>query len=477
MVGYKHSHIINILQNMGKLSIFLVVPVLRGLLFTGVGFSEWVSGVWFDLLIIFCMVGFGFVRWYFNSYQITNDGINVRRGILFKKQRFISYKHLSTMSTHTPFYFKPINVVRLYADSDAGKRKRHDFSLTIKKSDAEELIRLAGEQFAKSSKLRREYNPKRGYVTILSIITSNSIGGVLFFSALLSQLGNVMDNELSNKLVDELTNITKVLAFGVPPVAAVLTYVILAGWVISFVINLLRHYDFSVLRQGNLLDISMGIVTKRRYKVATGQINLVEAKQNLLTKVLGFFSVFIHTSGYGKKKHEHSVLIPAADKFQAERNLSILLPEIAMGSLSVKPKKKAIMVFLSLPIAIIIGIAGIFLFAYWLFPNFNDVIMFLGIMAEIPAIWFLFVKIASFFHTGIGKQNNVYTLAFTRVFLFYTVAMPKKSVSKIVLKQNLFQKKSKLCDVIIYSYSEGGKHQKISGVELQQAKEMFKLPE
>lgn len=88
-------------------------------------------------------------------------------------------------------------------------------------------------------------------------------------------------------------------------------------------------------------------------------------------------------------------------------------------------------------------------------------------------MWWLFVKITSFTHTGIGLQNGVYTFSCTYAYGFYITSIPKRRITQIIIRQSLFQKMSNCCDVIVYAYSEGRKRRVVNNVPIIEAYDMF----
>ena len=94
-------------------------------------------------------------------------------------------------------------------------------------------------------------------------------------------------------------------------------------------------------------------------------------------------------------------------------------------------------------------------------------------MAELPSLWWLLLKIVSFFHTGIGKKGDVYTFSYTYAFGIFTVAVPARRISKIMFRQSLFQKMADCCDVVIYSYAEGKKRLVVPNINTKDAHDMF----
>ena len=107
------------------------------------------------------------------------------------------------------------------------------------------------------------------------------------------------------------------------------------------------------------------------------------------------------------------------------------------------------------------------------FPQFRATTLFIGIMAEIPGIWWLFVKILSFLHTGIGKENGVYTFYYTYAYAFFTTSIPEYKISQIHCRQSLFQKMADCCDVIILSYSEGKKRLVVPNMNVHEVNKIF----
>ncbi len=470
---YKRPHPINIVESTSRFWALLLLPVLRGLLFSGGAFSQWASGAWFDILVLTGIISLGVVSWYFNTYAFDEKGIYVSRGIVVKRKLFIPYSRLATMSVEYPFYLAPFKAVHLCADTDAGFSNISDFKLTMRKSEAQKLCSFRKQPYKMNDKLKRVYRPKGLYVAILSVLTSNTLTGVLFFSALISQFGNLLGQEFEDRVFESLTALARVLAFGIPPVAAIIAYVLLGGWLVSFLMNLIRNKDFEVIRQGGILEISAGIITSRYYSITTKRVNLIEVHQSLLTKLFGFFTVYIHSSGYGKQKYSRSVLIPAADKFEARRNLGVLLPEITMGKRQIRPSFKTLTRFLIPPCGFMLAFFAMYLVLSWLFPSFGDIILFLSIMAELPAVWWLFVKIASFTHTGIGLQNGVYTFSCTYAYGFYITSVPKRRITQVIIRQSLFQKISNCCDIIVYAYSEGRKRRVVNNIPIVAAYDIF----
>lgn len=475
---YKHSHPINIFEHTSRFLILLLFPLLRALatLFLTRGdLYSWLRGAWFDILTLLLIVGLGVLGWFQYVYCLTEEGIYLRKGILIVKRRFIPYAKLSVIAIERPWYLLPIHAVRVSADTDGGLPTTPDFEITIRKNEVEPLVELANRPFVNYSEIKRVYLPKNFYIAVLSFIASNSLTGVLFVSTFISGAGKVLGEKFETQMMQQITSLAQLLAFGIPPVAAILAFVILGGWLVSFVMNLIRHLRFSAARQAGSLEIKSGLFTRREYHIAVRRINLIELRQTLMTRLFGFYSAFIHANGYGKRKDELSVLMPSGESYDMARNMELLLPEIPICRPTVRPKLRYLSRFLIPPVTWIAVISALWLIAYLEFDYLGDVVLYIGLMAELPCIWYLFVKIFSFFHTGVGVSGDAYTFSYTYGYRIKTIAVPRGRVVKVTVRRSLFQIMSGCCDLVILTFSEGRKRHVVPNLNFEEAREMMNV--
>ena len=73
MRSYHHAHPVDIVLSVSRFLGLLIFPALRALyslLFTMDHLIDWLRGAWFDLIVIFLIVGLGFIRWYGRGYRL-----------------------------------------------------------------------------------------------------------------------------------------------------------------------------------------------------------------------------------------------------------------------------------------------------------------------------------------------------------------------------------------------------------------------
>ena len=442
---------------MPRFFLLLIFPLLRGLFALRGNVISWLYGSWFDILIIFSILGLSFANWYYFTFSVTSSGILFKKGVFLKKTTFIDFSQISAVTKEKPFLLTPFKVCRIFVDTDGGNLRKSDFKITLSDADANKLTHLMRADLKQSSQTPKYYVPSSLYVLILSFVTSNSLSGIVFLATLIKQSGDFLGQDIGSIIATRLTNIVKFLAFGIPTTTAILAYVVLLGFALSFIRGALRHYGFNSIRTQNLLSIGNGLFTKREYLISTSKVNFIEIRQNLITKFLKLYSVFIHCAGYGKQRDEMPVIIPAEKKDKSGDSLNNLFPEIPLCKKEFAPRLNTLSKFFIPPCALIISLLVVFHILLLAFPN-SDTLFFLSIMAQIPSfIWFA-VKFVGFFHTGAGQNGDVVTFYYTHGFSILTKSIPRDKISKVIIKQTPFQKMVNCCSLVIYPYAEGKRH-------------------
>ena len=298
------THPVTLLQMIWRFLFLLIFPAARGFLtaLSGGNVAEWLDGAWKDILIIAAILLLAFLQWWCLRYRWESVGLSIRRGVLFRQRMFIPAAKIITMSLTRPFYLKPVGGVRLRVDTWAGAGNSTDISLILPKKAAESIFPKRENALSDLDFAPREYHPKGLYVTCLAAILSSSFAGVLFFATFISQTGSLLGQEFADRITGTFERLTRAIAWGIPPATVAVAYLIIFGWLYSFIRNLIRHKNFVVRRRKNELYIDSGIITNRSYSIRLDEINYIDIRQSLVTKLLGLHSVFVNAVGYGKKK-------------------------------------------------------------------------------------------------------------------------------------------------------------------------------
>jgi uncharacterized membrane protein YdbT with pleckstrin-like domain len=93
-------------------------------------------------------------------------------------------------------------------------------------------------------------------------------------------------------------------------------------------------------------------------------------------------------------------------------------------------------------------------------------------MSEIPSVWYLIVCIISNRTSGISYSKESICIKYSRGYVFHAVLADRNKIVKSVISQNIFQKRSKTCDIIIYVNSERTINHKVKSIKYSDAEKI-----
>ena len=230
------SHPLYIVSILWKYLFILLVPVIRGLYYViinsfslengfqfAVNISNWAKGAWMDIVFLLAFLSLGVLLWLSFTIEVSEEGLLIKRGVLKREVRFLPVSRYNCLSVVSPMIVRLFGGVYLRVDTPGGGLKQADLLMLLRTKDCRQIIKLLQlpdslEQPAHT----RSYTPKNRYVFVLAMVTSNSFAGVLLISTFVTQAGNILGEQFSEMLYGTFENVTRTLAFGVPPVYFVL---------------------------------------------------------------------------------------------------------------------------------------------------------------------------------------------------------------------------------------------------------------
>jgi len=470
----RRAHPFTILQNLWRVLYLTIIPVLRG--FLGAlrgGFSGWLRGAWIDVLVMLLMIAIAVWRWRRVTYEPDDSGIRVRSGLIYYKDNHIPWNRVVTVSLNFPLLLKPFHAVRLRADTLGGSFKDADFTMLLSPAAAEAVI--SGQRETLHSREKRQYAPSTRSILALSLLTSNSFAGIVFISTFISQSGRLLGREFSDMLIGTMEEVTRFLAFGIPPAAAMIAYALLTGWLIAFLNTFVRYKNMLVERREHTLAISGGLLTQREYLIQAQDINFLDIRQSISTKLLNLRSLYISAVGYGKQKDDISCVIPTEQDKVFTKHQSALFPGFSPTPRQLAPTNSVVFRFIGFSLflcgAILLAVALLI----WRFPGWRSFILFVGLMLMVPAVILLIVRFLDFRSGGVSFDGELYTLRYSSGLYIHTVVVPANKIVMVQLRQSLLQKRGKTCDLLINTVAEGRFLHKCCGLKLEPLRDMFKL--
>lgn len=457
----------------------LIFPLLRGV-YTFPASPEammrWMHGAWFDLLILFCILGFSWLRWLYRQYTVRDGDIYVREGILFRRCCYMPVEHLSALTLEAPFWLVPLGGMYLFADTAAGLRSRTDIRLLIRKKDAALFeVRLPKLQHGSRRSYRYRVHPWR--IFGFSVIFSSSFYGSVYAAAFWFQGGRISRDLIEEfRLTERLTQVSEEVAarlVGIPPAAIAVGIVTISMWLLSLFTNLFRYSAFTLETDKRQLCIRSGLLKKRRHYLQTDKINFLDIRQNLPARLCGLHSLALNCPGYGNGGANIPVCLPLLTGRELEETLPLLFPGAGLAGNRLKAPLTAWWGFVWLPVLLTAAILPAAEIAGRLFPTFETVIDFFRLMLLIPILWKLAVQVTALLTSGVSLEDSRICLRFCRGVVFHTIVAGTERVVKVRIRRQLWQRLFGKCHVDFYFRSEAPARYVLANVDYRKARALL----
>jgi uncharacterized membrane protein YdbT with pleckstrin-like domain len=451
MFETKRLHPLQVLRFSGKYLFLLLLPALRGLLTVRNAdmLLYWAKGAWFDLCIVITVIVLFRLSGKYNTIQCDRQRLIVQTGIFFRRKAMVPLTHITTLWVESPFYLRPFNAKRVCIDTAGGKRPQVDLNLILYPKEADKLLSYR----TGTEDTPRRYRTKWQYLLFLSVYVSGTLTGILFFATALHQLGKLLGEQIQNLVVSGVNTLAEQLWF-VPHTAAIAAIIVLLGWGLSFVRNLLHFSGFSVTRYHRSLCISAGLLNRREYTCHIRDINFLNLRQTLLGKLLQLYMVYIHCIGYGKRKRDQAVLLPGVGPGETRRIIKDLLWEFPIQDNILHPAPFSLWRYLRWPLLTLLGVAPAVTLSIWFIPEQADLLRFLGLVLVLPIVWWGILQGLGRYDAGVAVDKRSLTLRYPRLFVLHTVVIPCQKISCLRIRQSVWQQKRNRCDLIVYTCNE-----------------------
>ncbi len=470
---YKKQHPIKILGYTTKNFWLLSIPLLRGLFYLQFDLQAWLEGAWFDLLILFLILCFAFIRWLSVSYAFSDNEFHTKSGLIFFAHSSIHFSTITYVEIERSMLLKPFKASVLFLDTYSGGVKKSDKRLTLKNKDIDAFV----ENYSKlnnSDQIRKSYYPSRKNLVFFSLIFSNTLSGVILVATLFIQGSKLIGQALENRVFSTINTLSQDVVKILSPTALGISLIIVVGWLFSFVINLLRHWNFNCNRKGENILIQNGYFTTHNHILRESKINYVDLRQSLLTILFHISSVHIHCTGYGKTKNAIAVLVPITFKREVINTMKMLLPNFHTSDIKLHPRKKQLSRFMFPPICALAILVLLMLFFLSIAPTWKSMILFVFYIALAPLIWLLIVKIIACFHTGLGFADGFITAKYCRFFAYRSIIVPVDKIVMVQVRQTKNQRRTKNCNLVLLTIAEKPILHKVKNMPLKETMEFLR---
>lgn len=446
------QHPVIIISYIAKYLWLLLIPLGKYLIATKFDFQNWIKANWVDILTLSVIFGYAILRWIFVYFEIEEDCIVAHTGYFGVSETRVYFSEMSSLSLCQGYFFRAIGACTLYIDTDAKSLQEADIKLDLNTKQAMMIYDLATVNCI--NKPKYVFNSKKSNLIIFSFIFSSTLSGVLLLLSVGYEAYRIVGIELEQQVFQRVTVELERLAAFMPKYFLVAGIIIIGGWLISFVANLMRHWNFSCTRCGDCLMIVSGKGSKRKHILKRERINHIDYQQSMFMKLFRICSVSVGCTGYGKRRLEISALIPITTNSQVDASIKMLMPGIPPVKSDVRTGAADIRRFITLPLVYCIFPPIIYKLAVHFLDIPKNDFKVMVILAMLPLIWLIVVKIAAAFTTSVGFDNGYCTITYCKFYRFHKTVVDTGRISKITVTQNPLQRISKTCNLKVYTCAE-----------------------
>jgi uncharacterized membrane protein YdbT with pleckstrin-like domain len=443
----------------------LIIPLIKEVLHYIAEPHDIANAIRMNIFATVLVVCWAYLEYVSKGYFITDDKLFLESGFLVGHNFSIKFKDIRSISLKKTILNSIFSVAKLTIDTKACKNKAGDFHLTLKQKDAKHLF------FGIVSQNNKEMicKPKIFQALVMSLSWSNPLTGFLFLLPVLNKIENIFgDDNLRSGIYSTMDQGVKLALKNMSPIAANLIRALLIGWVFAFSLNVFRFLSFNSFITGNLLFTARGLFNKIHKAVVCDDVNTVMIKQTIFMKIFKFYNVYADVSGHKKRKKDLNLIKIGCREHEIRGILAKFFKFFELKDQKMNISKDNRIMFL-LP-NIIISLIFLAIFILILLSKQRYLFIALSALFAALSLWLLILKILAFGKSGFSISEDVIVVNSYDSFSIYSVVIPANKIQMF----KILPKKSDLCDLEIFVFSEAGNFFSIKNLGLTDTKEDFK---
>ena len=455
----------------------MILPILAIFFANLRGREGWMIALGIGVLL-FVLLIFAFLSWKNTFYYVENDILFYQKGVLSKSKQGVSIDKITTINENQELIERIFQLSTFKVDAGSAT-KGNEIKLTISKKEAEILkeelgknrVNTAVHEAAPEEPNKTEYHISVKELILYAITSNSFFAGLIFLLAVWQFVEDIpfvksfIEGPAGSWVNQHLDSTVQGLS--VPAIITAVLFILVAyiffSFLISIVLAVVKYYDFSVSRQDDKIEITYGLLEKKRFHLSADKITALYLKHGLIGQFWKIGELKIESIGYGDEKGEAAILYPVINDDKRVGILKTLLPEYAFEDAVCKPPKRALKSFLIKYTSIPFIIAIILSFAV---PY--------GAFSWIAVVLICLAGVASYKKTRISRTGDQFVMM-GGVLGKWTTVIKSSHIQAINTRQSFFQKRSGLIH-LEYSY-QSNNFGKVTGVQFLDKKEVAEMME
>ncbi|KEH99301.1 PH domain-containing protein [Clostridium massiliodielmoense] len=416
--------------------------------------------------IIICasMIGYliikNFLKWRTTKFSIKDGMLNYNSGMISKQKLSIPIDKITTIDLGQNLFERIFNAYKVKIDSGSlglGK-EGSEIEIVLNKKSAfvlREVLRNNKDNYDENIIYEKISHPKeeskiykkninkltvKNKELFISALTRNNLAygiGLLFAAQRgLDKIEDILKVDIAAKVskykhIENLDGYS--MLYIVYFIIGLLVLFLIVSIICSVAGTIIKYYNFTVCREGNIIIIEYGFFNKKSYSLNIENIHAIKLKQNLIKQKFNLYRIEVSTVGYGDEESEEAIFYPIANKKKVQKIIECLLPEFKYSGEFNKAPRKAIIRYMLFPTVITILICSL--------------VSFIKIKLSLVFILVPIVMInryLSYKNAGIGFNEDIAVFS-SKGFGKETMYIKIDSIQSISMSSNYFQRRKSLC--------------------------------
>jgi len=405
-------------------------------------------------------IAISIVRYWYFRYQITDDSILIREGVIKKTQLDIKFERIQAINTKQNVLDRAFDLVTVKIDT-AGSSKQEGHLPAIKSTQASALkerirrAKPAAELSDESDDIAEGPEDDRPILSLSSrdmvkigLSSNRALFFLVFLGPVIEQFDQEIEESIDEGTVDAAIDVAQQgvqngIETGLLIVVGFLSFLVAASVVGAF----LRYHNFRLVVDRETFRSTGGLFTRHEHSVQFAKIQSVLATQNPVLRMFGRFKLSAKKASSGKRTAGKHFVVPLCEP----RQLPAMTTEVfgnEFGQLDLRPTsddfdlisrhyiRSRVILFGVLPALLATALMSLAI-------GFYAALFLIWIALIAPGIWIKYKK----YGYVVAKDGLVLRRGFTS---FKVSAFLHRKVQRINVTQTLLQKRKGLATMRFY---------------------------
>ncbi len=279
------------------------------------------GGVFVAVLVGLVVLG-SVLRYLRFSYRLKDDALIVQGGVLQTWRRTIPFSRVQSVDVVQKLRHRAFGVVELRVEA-AGGRETEGALVALRPEEAERIRSRLLARTGVPARPDTSMAPLAQLGPAMLLLAGVTGGRVAVVAVLLGYGQELVSEETASRFFERVEDPGGLLAL-----LGIVAVFLAVSVVISIVATVLVHWGFTVMREGDRLVITRGLLERRRAIVPLGRLQAIRVDENLVRLAFGLASLTAITAGQARpsqEEQETNLLLPVAHRRQALSVASALL--------------------------------------------------------------------------------------------------------------------------------------------------------